>query len=57
MELKRMAKKIAESMFQRGLYPWQAEDEVETRAIPLTFTEKNKLIELVKDELEGMRPY
>ncbi len=57
MNLKRIAKKIAASMFQRGLYPWQAECEVEARSIPLTYAEKNKLIEFVKDELESMREY
>ena len=57
MELEKKAKELAERMKFRGLYPWQAKDEVEIRSIPLTFAEKNKLIELVKDELESMKEY
>ena len=57
MNIRQKAKEIASSMYERGLYPWQVEDEVKSHAFIITKSEEEKLIKYTKEELENLRPY
>ena len=54
MNIEQKAKEIAERMKLRGLYDWQANDFIEKTALPITTSEKERLIEMVKFELFKM---
>lgn len=47
-ELEIVAKNIAENMKRQGMYSWQVDNEVENKNLPITYTEKIQLIEMVK---------
>ena len=47
-ELEITAKNIAENMKRQGMYSWQVDNEVENKNLPITYTEKIQLIEMVK---------
>ncbi len=54
MNMEQKAKEIAHRMKLRGLYDWQANDLIEKIALPISTSEKEKLIEMVKLELSRM---
>ena len=54
MNIEKKAKEIAERMKLRGLYDWHANDFIEKLALPISTSEKERLIEMVKHELSRM---
>lgn len=52
--MEKKAKQIAWDMYNRGLYPWHVSGYVKKKALPITQTEENQLIELVKKQLQKL---
>ena len=48
MKIEAEARKIADEMNARGLYPWHTRDFVKTKNLPITREEERRLVEAVR---------